>query len=232
MAYVFGYFVADGCISISKNRKRPFTFNITSIDKAHLKNIKNALGSNYKISEKSSGNGNPAFQLQIRNEVIAKDLINLGVTPRKTYNLNSVKVPDQYFSDFVRGFFDGDGTVYIHNVNKVPQIKVGFVSVAFSFLEDFNQNLCRALNIPAKNIHIDNKKDAMRMQSYSIVFYIDDCEKFYKFIYGDDPTLFLPRKKKVFERWKNKSINRRSYIKKNYPSKIGWHLNQKVSTSN
>jgi len=42
-------------------------------------------------------------------------LINLGVIPRKTYNLGEIKIPDEYFADFARGFFDGDGTVYIYN---------------------------------------------------------------------------------------------------------------------
>jgi hypothetical protein len=66
------------------------------------------------------------------------------------------------------------------------------------------------------------------MVKFSTCFYIDDCEKLYKFMYKN-ATIFLDRKYRIFKKWENmKSKNRRHYIKKNYPSKIGWQLNQKV----
>ena len=118
MAYVLGFFVADGCITISKNRENnPYTFNITSVDLEHLYNIKKVLNSDYKVGKKSNGRGNVAYQISIRNSVLAQDLMDLGIFPRKTYNLKPVKVPQKYFADFVRGFFDGDGSVYIYHVN-------------------------------------------------------------------------------------------------------------------
>ena len=153
--------------------------------------------------------------------------MKLGIFPRKTYNLGPIKVPDKYFSDFVRGFFDGDGTVYIYKVNGVPQIKSGFVSPSLTFIKDFNQRLCGALNIPEKNIHQAlPKRTDQTLINYDICFYIDDCGKLAKFIYGNNPTLYLPRKRRIFEKWK--SIKRRHYIKQNYPSKVGWRLNEKA----
>ena len=167
MSYILGYITADGCISISKDRKT-----------------------------------NP-------------------------YTLNPINVPNKYFSDFARGFFDGDGTVYIYKVNGTPQIKAGFVSPTLSFIKDFNQRLCKSLCTSNKSIHIDdNRKKNAKILCYSICFYIDDCEKLAKFMYQNKPSLYLPRKYKIFERWK--SIKRRQYIKHNYPSKIGWQLNQRV----
>ena len=61
------------------------------------------------------------------------------------------------------------------------------------------------------------------MTQYNICFYIDDSEKLAKFMYGNNPKLYLDRKKKIFDEWK--LIKRRHYIKENYPSKIGWRLN-------
>lgn len=217
MSYVLGYFVADGCICVDKRRKnRPFTFNITSIDKDHLDKIKDALESEHKISKKPGMKGGFAYQIQIRNQVIARDLMDLGIMPRKTFNLGEIKVPDEYFADFVRGFFDGDGSVYVYNVNNVPQVKVGFVCASLSFITGFNQHLCRLLNITPKAIHETlNKKSNQFL--YSTCLYISDCEKIYNFMYGNNPELFLERKRKVFEEWQN--IKRRHYIKKDYPSK-------------
>ena len=226
MSYVLGFIMADGCITVSKERpNRPFTLNITSADKKHLYKLRKALKSEHKISRKPGGGLNTfAYQLQIRNPIITNDLMKLGIFPRKTSHLNPIIVPEKYFPDFVRGFFDGDGSVYIYKVNKVPQIKANFVSSSLSFIVDFNQNLCEKLNIPLKSIHKETSR--RKTPLYYVDFYIEDCEKLAEFIYGNNPILFLPRKRKVFEKWK--SIKRRDYLKQNYPSKIGWHLNQKI----
>ncbi len=227
MGYVLGYVAADGCITVSKDRKKnPFTFNITSAEKRHLYRIRKVLNSEHKISKKTGGRKNVAFQIQIRNSIIAEDLMKLGIFPRKTSNLKPITIPEKYFPDFVRGFFDGDGTVYIYKVNGVPQIKAEFISVSSSFFAEFSQRLCRSLGIPIKSIHRTIDKRGERMLRYGIHFYIDDCEKLADFMYGNSSSLYLSRKRKVFEKWK--LIKRRHYIKQNYPSKIGWHLNQKV----
>ena len=228
MGYVLGYFVADGCIVVRKDRKKsPYVFNITSADKKHLEKIRKAMSSNHAISVKSRGGSTKKsyYQLQISNQIIAKDLINLRILPRKTYNLDFIKVPKRYFPDFVRGFFDGDGSVYIYTVNSTSQIKASFVSSSYPFITNFNQQLCRTLNIPLKSIHQDNSKG--KIAKYDVSFYIDDCKKLADFMYKNNPSLFLPRKYKIFQKWN--FIIRRGYRKQDYPSKIGWQLNQKVS---
>jgi len=64
------------------------------------------------------------------------------------------------------------------------------------------------------------------MDIYAIYFYVDDCEKLVNFMYGGNLTLYLPRKYYIFKKWK--SIKRKEYVKRNYPSKSGWHLAPKV----
>jgi len=230
MAYILGFIVADGSVWKRKNRKDSYVMNITSKDREHLEEMQKAMSSQYKLGLKSSGSsGEKKYSyIQISNKEICKDLINLGVVPRKTYNLNPIRVPNEYFSDFVRGFFDGDGSVYTYKVNKTQQVKVGFVSSSLSFITGFNQQLCKSLNIPTKSVHQKIDKHGIRMISYDICFYIDDCEKLAEFMYGNNPTLYLPRKRKVFEKWK--LIKRRHYIKHKYPSKVGWQLNKNLFT--
>jgi hypothetical protein len=116
--------------------------------------------------------------------------------------------------------------VYIYEVNGTPQIKAHIVSASFSFIKELNRLICKKLNIPEKTVH---KEPRGNSPIYAIYFYIDDCEKLYQFMYGNNPVLYLPRKRRVFEKWK--SIKRRHYIKQNYPSKIGWHLNQSYRLS-
>lgn len=232
MAYVLGYFTADGCLSISKERKKnPLTFNITSVDFEHLEKMSEVMGSNYKIGRKPNGsNKSFAFQIQIRNKKLGEDLMRLGLHSRKTYDLKPIGVPDEYFADFVRGFFDGDGSVYIYTVNHTPQIKIDFVCTSYDFLSDFNTKLCACLDIPTKSIHKQNREG--KMTKYSICLYIEDAEKFSKFIYNDNPKLFLSRKKEVFEKWNIIGKTRRRFRKQNYPSKIGWRLSEGLGRIN
>ncbi len=156
MAYILGFIVADGSVCKRKDRKDSYIMNITSKDRKHLEKIQKAMSSQYKLGLKSSScTGEKKYSfIQISNKEVCKSLINLGIIPKKTYNnLKPIKVPNRYFSDFVRGFFDGDGSVYIYKVNKTPQIKVGFVSSSLSFITGFNQQLCKNLNISTKSVH-------------------------------------------------------------------------------
>ena len=233
MSYVLGFVVADGCVGVKRIRKRDrgkqYYFNITSKDKSHLENIKKAMDAQQKIYAKSDGRTKKKdyYSIQIGYQKICKDLINLGILPRKTYNLGPVKVPEKYFPDFVRGFFDGDGTVYIYKVNRVPQIKAAFVSPSLSFIAEFNRRLCKKLNIPIKTIHQDLPKiEDQKLILYCINFYIDDCKKLAELMYENNPSLYLSRKRQIFKKWK--LIKRRHYKKRNYPSKIGWRLNKRV----
>jgi hypothetical protein len=207
-----------------KNRLGSYIFNITSKDKSILLKIKNALSSEHAIGVKYNSLKMPYSYISICNREICEDMIKLGINPRKTYNLEPIKVPEKYFSDYVRGFFDGDGTVYIQKINGTLQIKSGFVVVSLSFIQDFNKCLCKALGIKEKSIHEQIDRRGEKMIKYYIHFYIDDSEKLAKFMYGDNPTLYLDRKRKIFDQWK--LTKRRHYIKQKYPSKIGWKLNQ------
>jgi len=227
MSYILGYIVADGCIYKRKDRKNSYTLNITSKDKDNLLKMGKNLSPDCSISIKYNSQKMPYSQIQICNREMCEDLMSLGILPRKTSHLKLIEVSEKYFSDFVRGFFDGDGTVYIYNVNGTPQIKAGFISASLAFLQNINLRICKALNITFKKIHqFSPKNKNQRLIRYSIDFYVDDCEKLAEFMYRNNPVLYLPRKRKIFEKWK--LIKRRHYIKQNYPSKVGWQLNQKV----
>ena len=41
-------------------------------------------------------------------------MIAIGLTPRKSFIIGALKIPDEYFSDFVRGCIDCDGTVLVY----------------------------------------------------------------------------------------------------------------------
>jgi hypothetical protein len=53
-----------------------------------------------------------SFTVQFGDIVFYRFLNSIGVNPRKSKTIADIKIPNEYFFDFLRGHFDGDGTFY------------------------------------------------------------------------------------------------------------------------
>ena len=107
-AYAIGLLVTDGCIS-SDGRHIDFT----SKDKEQVVNYMQCLEIENKIGQKKSGHdGSLAFRVQFSDVNFYSFLFTIGLIPNKSKILTSIAVPNEYFFDFLRGHFDGDGTFY------------------------------------------------------------------------------------------------------------------------
>lgn len=113
-AYFLGLLYADGCIhKIKKYDKYQITINLVEGDCKVLELLKEDIEHTGPLG---FWNKTPPRQnqkvLSIYSYKIAKDLISLGCIERKTNLLEYPKnLIDEYFTDFLRGFFDGDGTI-------------------------------------------------------------------------------------------------------------------------
>ena len=67
-----------------------------------------------KIGKKSRGGGKDRkyFQVQFGDVAFYKFLLDIGLMPAKSKVLEKKLVSDEFFFDFLRGHFDGDGTFY------------------------------------------------------------------------------------------------------------------------
>ncbi len=106
-AYAVGLLTADGCL-LSDGRHIDFT----SKDKELVQTFKECLKLKTKVSTKKSGLGKMYFRVQFSDVLFREFLISIGITPKKSKIIGQVKVPDGFFRDFLRGYFDGDGTSY------------------------------------------------------------------------------------------------------------------------
>ncbi len=108
-AYAIGLLVTDGCIY--SNRKM---INFTSKDEEQMKNFMGCLGITNKIGMKSSGSNREKkyFNLQVGDVAFCNFLNSIGIMPQKSKIIGSIDIPPEYFFDFLRGHFDGDGTFY------------------------------------------------------------------------------------------------------------------------
>lgn len=59
--------------------------------------------------------GSSTSKITIGDEEFINSLISLGIKPGKTFNLDWIDLDSSYIRDFIRGYFDGDGSVYLRN---------------------------------------------------------------------------------------------------------------------
>lgn len=104
MAYVLGYWWADGNMLQASNGKRVC---FTSKDREYLELIAQVIGVGRVTSK-----GGAYYELAIKRADMYDDLLLLGGLPRKSLIAPWVAPPSQFLRPFVRGFIDGDGSLY------------------------------------------------------------------------------------------------------------------------
>ena len=200
MAYVLGFFAADG--SMIKNNRGAHFIEFTIIDRIVLEVIRSTIGSTHKIKtrERNKGVWKTQYRLQIGSKEWFKDLLQLGLTPNKSNTIKFPDVPKRYLGDFVRGYFDGDGCVYFRQHwskekgKKIWVFTTLFTSGSRIFLEDLHAIL---LKFGVKGGHISKKN-----RGYDLVFSRHDSLALYRLMYhtGKVTNMFLPRKRKKLEK--------------------------------
>lgn len=138
-AYWLGFLYADGCVH-SNNYE--ISVNIT--DKEHVEKFQKALGAlQHKITEtqdKRFEKAKTLYQFSIKDEQLHKDLVKWGCVPQKTKILSKIpNIPKDYVSHFIRGYFDGDGS--LHWLKGTNNYRISFTSGSKSFLEEILKEL-------------------------------------------------------------------------------------------
>jgi intein-encoded DNA endonuclease-like protein len=200
MAYVLGFFAADGNIIETKRGTHFFSIQVTDKDIVYA--IREAIGSEHAISErKPKGNEQYLYRLQIGSKEIYADLCTLGFSERKAKRLQMPKVPSKYLADFVRGYFDGDGNVWVGFMHKERKTKTltmltAVTSASHNFLADLQGVLSVTIGLTG-SLHSRKEKEC-----WCLTYSVRDSLKLYDFMYNRSVQgLFLPRKKKVFEKY-------------------------------
>lgn len=201
MAYILGFFTADGSMIRNKRGAHFIEFQIT--DKNLLYKIREAINSDHKISVRiRKFPWKVCYRLQIGSKEMFNDLLRLGLTSNKSKTIKLPHVPDKYFSHFIRGYFDGDGNVSVPNYiradrngKKSTTILSGFTSGSKQILQSLHNKLKKIANIFGGTLYYSNR-------GYRLYFSVKDSFKLYKFMYKEiNNNLFLIRKKKIFERY-------------------------------
>lgn len=104
-AYWLGFIAADGTLSYRDNM---VSIGLNKKDRNHLLKFKKAIGTNAKVSSLKSNN---SVKISIYSRSLLLSLVKRGITPNKSLNIEKVDVPPRLLTHFIRGVFDGDGTL-------------------------------------------------------------------------------------------------------------------------
>ena len=199
-AYFLGFIYADGFIT--KRSSGQNILGITLAESEPLDKFKKYIDCNKPIGVYKKTNSysdkSVEHKLALISDKLVSDIEKLGVIEQKTLVLTFPELPKELISHFIRGYFDGDGSVFVHrdshsketrdylgiNICGTKEFLEGFVK----HLDFLNENSC-IYKEKRRETNCWNLKFASNIRSLNL----------YHYMYKDCDDLYLSRKRKIFE---------------------------------
>ena len=202
MAWILGFLAADGYVSDKRNE---ISIGLSKVDREILERIREEIEIENKIRDYQTKDGFDTSELTWTCWEHKNKLAKYGIVPRKTFVLQPpYKLNEKYWIDYVRGYFDGDGSVNFISVNgkkKYMALRWQVCSAKIEIL-NFILDTFEKYGIPKVNIQKSKRKSPKSDKQciiYSIQYSTNATKKIYKILYSTESNLFLKRKKEHFE---------------------------------
>lgn len=213
MAYILGFIAADGCILTNEQKdsqgnvkkKNQLKISLKEEDASHLEKIKTALGfDGHVYIREASGNvkgrGVMYSEVSFHSKELIEDIKNLGIHERKSLNKEiPVSLPEKYEVDYLRGYFDGNGSVgmqYPTNSqgirSKTGQIRVRIFSGSLANIQQIQEILVKN-GLKPKKISSNKTKTV-----HEICYSTNESIKLYDIFYKEKDSMRLDRKYEDF----------------------------------
>jgi hypothetical protein len=205
MAWVLGIVYTDGNLNpgrqenpLRKTNSTTASVSISQKEPELLIKVTNLMGSNALLLHRPDG----VNIISISNNKIYKDLTNIGLTPNKSLTVTFPDVPPEHVRHFIRGCWDGDGSIGLYN----NQYLARFYSGSTVFMEQFVNHLTMA-GLPQRNIY--HKYTENNKPYYWINFKGKIVAELYRYLYEDvNQSCYLERKYRLFKDSYNKYKNK------------------------
>jgi len=198
-AYCLGFLMADGyndevrnVIQLAVCKKDIEVLNFFNKELKCNKPIRNIVSNNYE-----------SVRQDFCSKKLSLDIKKYGCIQNKTETLNFPdNISDGLLSDFIRGYFDGDGCFYYCVVNRNNGSSTIMSKVAITssvvFLDSLKKILKNKLNITSSMSfrHFENKKIGTLTITGNL-----QVMKFMSWIYNDPETYCLGRKKEKYKKF-------------------------------
>ena len=186
-----------------RTQRGGFYLEFEIIDRGLLMRIRNLLGSTHKVSRRKRKNWQPSYRLQIGSKGMYFDLLRLGIGPRKSKTIQLPRIPSDYFADFLRGYFDGDGNLIAKPYSRVSRpspiyvFRARFTSGSRVFLEQLQDKILNSVSINGKLMTYGN--------AWRLSYENTRCQKLMNFMYKSGELadlIYLRRKYRIFQKSK------------------------------
>lgn len=191
--YVLGLIWSDGNYTLRDNKPR---IHLGMCDYKLIEKLRMIITPHHKLYTvlPKKKTHNTFYSIVIQDKQIINSYLNHGLVSAKSNILTwPVNLSEAFIYSFIRGYFDGDGSVYLHHrENKYQYVGVKFTSGSQVFLESLKTTLNNN-NIKTGNLFFDKRSNSCYLQISNKKAIIN----FYNFIYKNN-GLHLTRKKGVF----------------------------------
>lgn len=201
-AYLLGFIVADGSINIRTRYRKdkeqfPWTeyslsFSLHNRDTYIFELFRDNVNSTMKM-----GRSGEYIRFQLYGKEFVEEIVKFGYLPNKTYSeMNLPNISKEFLKDFIRGYFDGDGTCTANIVNEKGYRRVKAVFHIFSKKKNILleiQSYLRSISIIVQ-LYYMKSKDGYLLKTCKR----STIKQLYDLFY-DNTIYYFKRKKITFE---------------------------------
>ena len=200
-AYWLGFLYADGWV-YEGSTSHSIGIELQYSDINHLKKFNKYMNGNMHIDTKyskspSSDNVSKICRICFFSKNIFYNLIKCGCIPKKSHKIEMPYscVPDGLMRHFIRGYFDGDGSIGIYHHSQRKKLKYPRAKITCGSKNFVNQLRDYLIT---KNIHCGIHESQNGI--YDIFFTgKDNVISFAKYMY-DDSNIYLDRKYEIYKK--------------------------------
>lgn len=182
-AYWLGFMISDGFVN-----KKEISFCLKKDDIKAIEKFRDDLKSNHPI--KFNKDGNPFITIVCKG--LCDSLYSYGLHNRKSwdFDINNVvnRIPKEYEHHFIRGLFDGDGSIRYYDYSYLKNTQFHF---GYTGLKNVCEYIKDKLNIQRELIHEGNITYTVVSRNHK------NINDIYKYLYKD-ATIYLNRKHETF----------------------------------
>jgi intein/homing endonuclease len=196
VAYVIGFFLADGNVGWNRIKFSNNNFEI-------LSKIKTILSSSHPIRECSQSKGK-CFDLTIVDRDLCNNVLALGIPKRKSLIATIPDIPDSLFIHFLRGYFDGNGS---SRYSKKGGLAIRITSGSRTLLEELKQHIETIIHIKGSAVKCDKGKQ----NAWRLYYCGSRALTLGNAMYDGVDDLYIPYKREPFIAYSLNSKQRKSW---------------------
>lgn len=193
-AYWLGFIMADGTViksssKVSSHNRLKITLSMR--DEEHLIEFKKDINSTANIKYYIATDNYKSCYINIDSIKLVSDLIKLNCIPNKTNYTSIPNIPNNLLNHFIRGYFDGDGSISVYYQNGRNDKRCHFsITSNSNILLEIQNILINNCNLNKTKLKSYKSTNVAKSLTYGGTLQV---KRIYEYLYKDS-TIYLKRK--------------------------------------